>query len=365
MDLKLLARRVFPAIPRRERRQRVLECHAHQNAQADARYATLVADDPSRALDPAQKAEIDDYAHETFGSVLYAPWLRTYAAYRRAFLPGWIPNTYVALYWGDHLLGDYRERLNRIRMRRTLDCDLFPDILYAEGGRLIFPDGSEVPPDRLAEVIFERGDTAYLKLNRTSQGRGITLLRRDGFHPDMLPMEHEFAIQHSLRHAPAFDRFTDTAAVTLRITTVMTADGPRARESRIALPCRGKDRVTHDTAVILMVDVKTGAFGAEGLLGTWHVLTRHPDTDELFADMVMPHMADMVARCEALHARVPGAGVLGWDLCPQEGGAFGLFEVNAVHPGIKQPEAAIGPLFADLGWDRFHVTHPLDTGGQT
>ena len=340
-----------------------LRYHRWQNAEAVQKYDVLVAQEGIRPLTPAEHAEIEEFARDSFGSSLYAPWLKTFAVARGGFRPGFTPDTYVGLYWVRYLVGENRLLLNRVNQRATLQTDLVPDLLYRKGGRLVTPEGTPVPRDRLAEVIFARGERAYLKGNETGQGKGITVLRRGDFHPNMLPDHGEYAVQYEVRHAPHYDDFAaGKAAATLRITTVMTARGPETRDARIRFGRPHLDYVVSGAGVTAAVDPSSGRVAPRGTANSWTFTEVHPDTGARFADLTIPGYREMAATCEALHARVPQLGWLGWDVCPQEGGGCMIYEVNAGFSGIKYGEAMQGPLFHDLDWHRFHHADPLEHG---
>lgn len=337
----------------------VYKYHRNQGNQARTIYANIVSRDPSRALTPAQLSDMDDYAHETYGDIRYAPWLVTYAAVRREFKPGCIPDNYVGIYMLKHLIGEWKPKLGRIHQRRVLDSPLFPEILRCENGRLLRPDDSEIAPDALNKEVFADGEHVFLKLANTGQGRGVRQLSRSDFHADMLPMEQDFVIQRALRQDPDLDRFNVGAASTVRITTVMKNGRAESREAHIRFVQSGFSHVVAGGAVAVSIDCKSGAFFPIGIKSGWTLIDRHPNTGERFLGNTLPHLEAMKTQCEALHEKVPQVGWLGWDICPMANGEFAIMEVNAGHSDIKFGEAFGGPYFADLGWDKLHKQHSI------
>ena len=332
----------------------MMKYHRRQGDEAREKYARVVSQDPSRSLSPKQLREIDDYAHETFGSIYYAPWLVTYAAFSRGFHPGCIPDNYVGLYMLRYVIGDWREKLGRIYQRRMFDSPLFPEILRSENGQLLRPDNTEVTPDQLTKTLFESDERAFLKLANTNQGRGIRILHQASFHPDMLPSGQDYVIQRALDQDPDLDRFSSGAASNVRLTTVIKNGRAETRELRIRFVRQNAPFVTGNNDVSLPINKDSGAFFTQGTMRDWALTDRHPDSGEVFAGNHLPHFAAMKAACEALHEKCPEVGWLGWDLCPMANGAFAIMEVNCGHSDIKFAEAMHGPNFADMGWENLH-----------
>ncbi|WP_127112319.1 sugar-transfer associated ATP-grasp domain-containing protein [Shimia sediminis] len=337
----------------------VLKYHRRQGNEARAKYANLVSRDPSRSLSPAKLAEIDAYARDTFGSTYYAPWLVTYAAFSRGFHPGCIPDNYIGIYMLKHVVGDWRQRLGRIHQRRVLDTELLPEILRCENGRLLRPDDTEVGLDQASDILFQDSDRAFLKLANTNQGRGIRVLRRSEFHPDMLPIGKDYVIQRALQQDPDLDRFCAGAASNVRLTTVIKSGRAETREMRIRFVRENEEFINATSDISLSINKDTGAFFAQGGMRDWTLIDRHPDSGEVFAGNTLTHFAAMQSACEALHEKVPGVGWLGWDLCPMANGKFAIMEVNAGHSDLKFAEAMHGPNFADMGWENLHREHSI------
>jgi hypothetical protein len=336
-----------------------LKYNKWSNDLAYEKYARIVSADPSRALSHAQQSEITDYAGDVFGNTRFARWLMTYAAVRKEFRPGCIPDNYVGTYMLKNVVGPWKARLERVKQRRVFDTDLIPEILSCVNGRLSFPDNSEVPPDQLKAVIFERGDRAVLKLGASNQSRAVSILSKDGFHPDMLPTDRDFVIQHMLRQDPDLDRFCAGAATTLRITTAMTQTGADTREVRMRFARAGETYLKAATEACVSVDRKTGAYFAEGSDYDWAPITRHPDSGEPFSGNTLTGMNAMKQACEKLHEEVPGIAWLGWDICPMANGEFAIMEVNCGHASIRFAEAHHGPNYDDMGWETLHLRYPL------
>jgi hypothetical protein len=85
---------------------------------------------------------------------------------------------------------------------------------------------------------------------------------------------------------------------------------------------------------------------------TWWPIQEHPDSGFPFADSRMPYFERAVQTCLELHLRVPHDPIIGWDVSIGEGGSVGVMEWNSGHSGITFPEAALGPIFADCGFEK-------------
>lgn len=337
----------------------VYKYHRNQGNQARTIYANIVSRDPSRALTPAQLSDMDDYAHETYGDIRYAPWLVTYAAVRREFKPGCIPDNYVGIYMLKHLVGDWKPRLRRTQQRRVFDSALFPEIVRCEGGVFFRPDDTEVAPEHLHKLLFEDGDRVFLKLDNSNRGGGIQVLQRSTFHPEMLPVGRDYVVQRAVHQDPDLDRFSAGAASNLRLTTAIKNGRAETREMHIRMVLGNDPFVTAENDVSVSINLQTGAFFSEGAERSWTLVDRHPASGEIFAGNTLPHFQAMKSACEALHDKTPGVGWLGWDLCPMANGEFAIMEVNAGHSDIKFAEAMHGPNFADLGWENLHRQHSI------
>jgi Sugar-transfer associated ATP-grasp len=321
-------------------------------------YNAIVAQDPSRRLSEQMQKTIQDYARSVLGSPVYAPWLETYTAYRGAFQAGWIPDNYFGNIVVNHICPpNYRYLSDKTVAARFFQSDLFPDLVYCINGGLYDRNFDPVEAGGIAAIVFAENDTAILKVVRSSQGRGVLRIERNGFDPAAALRLGNFVIQSPVEQHPFFRQFSPGGGATIRLTTVK-ANGGRAelragylRGGRMAESC-----VMSASAMRIPLDAATGELQAEAANPDWTRTDRHPDTGAAFAGASIPAFSKAVDACLALHDRAPHVLCAGWDLCITPGAEVRIFEVNSGHTGVNFSEAATGPIFLGLGFDTLHRT---------
>lgn len=190
----------------------------------------------------------------------------------------------------------------------------------AATGALLLPGGRQVATAALLDEIAADWSTGYL------------------FQPLHRP-------------AAALRPHTASAMSSLRLTTLLTAEGPALWYAVLFLPRPGaiQDRSSHLWA---LVDPASGRIAR---LRDIH----HPGRPDLtpadggpasLIGLTLPYWREAKAAALAAHALFPGHGILGWDLFLTDDGAL-LNEVNG-NPGVPYQQVALdglqGPAMAPL-----------------
>lgn len=329
---------------------------------ARAAYNAIVAARPERALTPAGRKRIVEYATERFGAPAYAPWLETYAAWRGEFVEGCMPDNYIGRYIVPYSLGAHPGALRNTFARRILQSDIFPDLAYVFYGRLYGTDNAPLEADALAARAFSDHPYVYLKHASSLRGQGVLRVTREEFARTVREAKAA-VIQYPVTPHPDLVALSPDAAATLRVTTVFENGPPRPVAAYLRLGRAGDSHIMAASALRVAVDLDAGELSATGALPDWTPVEAHPDTRLAFAGLSVPGFARALDICCEHHARVPHFRFIGWDATVTESGEIVLFEANAGFANVRFSEACHGPIFAGLGWDRFHLQAPSRAAG--
>lgn len=324
-----------------------------QGREAREARAVIEARRPDRALDVTTLRRIRDYAIDVLGSPRFAPWLETYTAYRGEFLEGWMPDNYFLRIVLPTLPG-FQEGFDRktLTRRLMLGTDLLPDRASFVNGTWLDRSGEPISEADALELIFEEGDRAVLKHDVSKRGESVVVIRKNDFHPAEHAARGNFVVQAYIRQHPILDAYAPSSVATLRVTTSKHGGTPaRLRCAYLRLGRSDKDIVTSLSAVRVPVAVD-GALARDGSLADWTPVTAHPDSGQPFAGVAIPGFLDAVPKVLALHDRIPHVAHIGWDIAIDAEERPLLMEWNPNHAAIKFSEAANGPHFRDLGWER-------------
>jgi hypothetical protein len=111
--------------------------------------------------------------------------------------------------------------------------------------------------------------------------------------------------------------------------------------------------VTAEDAMDVAVLDEDGRLDELGYMTDWRALAAHPDTGVRLKGRKLAHFARAVELCRTLHAKVPHLPMVGWDVAFNDREEIELIEWNGGHCDIKFCEAASGPHFRDMHWERF------------
>ncbi|MDN3493427.1 sugar-transfer associated ATP-grasp domain-containing protein [Winogradskyella bathintestinalis] len=296
----------------------------------------------------------NEYAIEVLGNKAYAPWLYVYCAMQNRFLEGWIPDNYYAKEVVPKLNGDY----GKVGDRNFIIPFLLPqidslDIAYFINGKFCGPDSKVIDINEIKNFLFDKNNRIVFKLENSKRGQGVFILDRDNFDASIY-FSNEYAngvFQKYIQQHPFFDQFANNSVATIRITTVSDAQGkisPRASYIRF-----GRTKDTHikaNSAVSIPIDINSGELHSTGYI-KWSEIDKHPDSNILFHQQIIPYYKECVEKAVAMHSVIPFMGCLGWDLTVDASEKVQFIEVNGINNGIKFSEAITGPCFKDLNWD--------------
>ncbi len=341
---KRLVRKIIPSDTQR---QHILA--------ARSAYRGIIANPGVNELSSATRRTIRQYANDVLGRELYMPWLEMYTAYRGEFLEGWIPDNYFEWRVLPQINAPYRELgMSKTLSRRLLDTELLPDIAYRLNGNWFDLNSEPIQVSALKRHLFEVEPVVYVKLERSSRGRGVFILHRDNFSLEALPTSGNCVVQRGVRQAKWFDPISPNATATLRVTTALDDRGVvKFTASFLRTGVGEKNFITSGTSLKFVVIDGDGSLSSFASDSVWKRHTRHPDTGASFENLRIPGYRAAVDACVRLHAKVPHLGIIGWDLAIDDNGESALLEWNTSHPGIKFQEAAVGPTLREFNYERF------------
>ncbi len=326
--------------------------HAAYTRAALQQLRTIERDRGSLALGTRRSALA--YSRDVFGTVLYAPWFWLYSAVYGRFVEGWIPESFYAL--------AVAPRVNRPRdaagakslAGRILPARLLPDLAYAANGVFFDTAGTLLSGSRLSVALFSDSDTVIAKPEQSGGGRGIEMVTRDTFDPiKYVQSGRRVVFQRYLHQHETFDTYAD-AGTTIRITTATDPHGSvgiRAAYARLAP--RGETIVRSRTAYRVPINSVTGRATDGSLTSDWRRADSHPVSGAEFSALLVPQFAEAGTAVCDIHQRLPHFGCIGWDVMIDRNGAIWLLEWNALRNSIAFSEAAGGPRFRGLNWERY------------
>lgn len=305
-----------------------------------------------KTLTAALRRQADDYARDVLGGLEFAPSLHFYAAMQGRFREGWMPENFYHLVVVPHISGGFADIARKKSFsNRLMRTSALPDIAYHIGG--FFYDRDYLRIDRGALTALARPHGAvFVKDDHSARGEKVRKVAAEALTD--FSFGDDCVIQRPIRQHPFFDEFVAGSVATLRITTVKAPSGAvEMREAAIRFGRSGAEWLTAGENVAVQIVDAAGTLDLLGYTSDWQGWKAHPDTGTVFGGRRMPSFAQAVALCETLHAVLPHVSIIGWDVAINADGEPELLEWNAGHCGIAGPEALIGPLFADMNWERF------------
>jgi hypothetical protein len=304
-------------------------------------------------LAPHVCRQIESYSRDVFGDMVYAPWLRVYAALNGAFKEGWIPDNYYGAVVVPRTKGSYGKISSLKSASRLIFCDeSFPDIGYFANGLFYTADNALISDRTLYDTLFADTDKVAFKRDASFQGKGVFILNRQSFDPKFIESIGNGVFQTYVRQHEVFNRFTPDSVATLRFTTVVEPTGAISlRACFLRLGRAGETHIQAGSEVCVAVNPSTGELDSVGYLNDWTDVREHPDSKARFSGVAIPAFGNCVSKVLQLHRKVPFIGCIGWDVAVDLNGQVKVLEWNAEHNDVKFGEATQGPCFADLGWE--------------
>jgi hypothetical protein len=305
-------------------------------------------------LAPQVCRQIESYARDVFGDVVYAPWLRVYAALNGAFKEGWIPDNYYGAVVVPRTKGSYG-KISSLKSASSLifGDESFPDIGYFANGLFYATDNTLISGRELRRTLFGDTDRIAFKRDASAQGKGVFILDGQSFDPKFIESVGNGVFQTFVRQHEVFDRFTPDSVATLRFTTVVEPSGAISlRACFLRLGRAGETHIQSGSEICIAVNTSTGELDSVGYLNDWTDVSEHPDSKAKFSGVTVPAFDCCVRKVLQLHGKVPFIGCIGWDVAIDLNEGVKVLEWNAEHNDVKFGEATQGPCFADLGWER-------------
>lgn len=306
-----------------------------------------------------ERRRCDEYAIAVFGHRDFAPWLHVYTALARTFKEGWIPDNFYGAAVVPALKGLYGKVSSLKPLNRAIfRSDLFPDIGAYVNGIFLDTDYQPIAPARFKDLLFRDSEKVAFKVDNSLQGRGIVFFTRDSFDEQHVRRLGNGVFQSFIRQHHLFNGFSPSAVATLRITTTVDDSGEvTVRSSYLRFGTGNDTHVQSKSHVRVPIDTTSGRFAEQGYMPDWLPTPVHPNSQKPFAGNVVPSFADCVDAVRSLHAKVPFARCVGWDVAVDSEGNVRIMEWNAFHNDIKFSEATQGPCFRDLGWENLRLQH--------
>ncbi len=333
-----------------------LDYHLVRKARATAILKDVAAS--KGRLAPSIVKRCDEWATQVFGRKYYAPWLYVYAAVAGEFREGWVPENFYEFFVFEHACGPYfpTAELNPLSAL-IFRSDSFPSLAGYANGAFFDAGFAFVPPEEVADILFQENEKVVFKLDGSGQGRGVFVFTRASFDPGEVRRLGNGVFQGFIRQHEFFDQFASDAVATIRITTCMDDRGavtPRA--SNLRLGGGSETHVISTTQTRIPISLADGALRDVGYTPRWIEVEAHPASGVRFSGKTVPSFRSCLDLAVEMHRKVPFVRCVGWDLAVERTGRPRIMEWNIGYNGIAFAEATEGPCFADLGWERYRPT---------
>jgi len=306
-------------------------------------------------ISTSDKKRIKEYSIEVLGSEAFAPWLYVFTAYQGKFKEGWMPDNYFGRIIMPLLNQEYRSISDvKTLSKRLLITSNIPDIAYYVNNSWFDAAGNEYDIQGIKKELFSNNKEVFIKLDNSSQGRGIIKSNSNTFDEIDFSKTGDFVVQRPIAQHKWFKQIVDGSVGTVRITTVKMPLAPaELRASFMKVGRAVSEYVTSSEGIKIPVIDQQGSLGEGGMGPGWKKLVAHPDTGFIFKGQTIPRYTEAVKLCLDLHNKLPHFAIIGWDIAISDDNHIEIIEWNTNHPGIKYNEAFTGPCFKGLGWESY------------
>lgn len=310
-------------------------------------------------LTKEQRRAVQSYWREKFGKTISLKWHEYYLKVNGEFSPRYIP-TYI-------YYAEIYPKLNDPRIAVVYsDKNMINKLL---GDRIMLPktyvknyngnyyiDDNVVTKREAIEQCLNIDDAVIKHSLDTCQGKSILRFKSvDGIVtgkdcPNTIEelfdsYATDFIIQAAIRQSATMAKLNPTSLNTVRIMTYWGKDG--------IVPIFAVVRMGRSGAVI--DNASSGGMycgvNMDGTLKkeayTLFPFSSHTQSDSgiVFEEFKIPHFEALKNKAKELHAQLPYAKLIGWDLSLNENDEIELVEINANSPGLFQ--GATGPAFGE------------------
>lgn len=327
--------------------------HAGHAARAAASLEKLAA--AGKTLRPDDARRCEEYATEVLRHKKFAPWLMVYSAFSGGFKEGCIPDNF----YGAKVVPVIQGRAGQVSFQKSLCARLFnsrsfPDLGSRINGALFDKAYRCLSFVDAQARFFDGNDRVIFKPDGTGRGKGIHIFDVRSFDRATVDRLGNGVFQRYVRQHPLFDCFSTTAVAAVRITTVVEDSGEiSVRAAYLSLATGSDTHVQLESLVGVPVDIATGKLADSGINSSWVECSAHPTSGEPFAGKRVPAYEQCVRTVIAHHRGIPFVRCVGWDVAVDSDEEVRILEWNGFHNAINLAEAAQGPCFKDLRWERF------------
>src|SRR5262249_1661874 len=206
----------------------------------------------------------------------------------------------------------------------------------------------------LREIIAGSYSDVFIKRDGGHRGEGVRKLAATDLHENMFEQFGNCVIQSPIKQHDFFEEIISGSVGTIRMTTVKNRGGNiEMRASYLRLGRSDTAWVQSANSLRVAIIDGNGELDSFGYTTQdWRRWLAHPDTNFVFSKQRIPRFKEAVETCVKLHALIPQFTIIGWDVTIGNDDRIKLIEWNAGQPGIKFSEAASGPCFTGLNWER-------------
>jgi hypothetical protein len=304
-----------------------------------------------KALTATLKRASDEYAMEVLGSLDYSPWLYVYATMSGAFKEGWMPDNFYFLVVVPRItkglveVGGIKSFSNVI-----LKTSALPDIAYHIDNLFYDRDFNVISRARLCEIAKP---FAEVFVKQDGGGNGTAIAKVSAENLKTHNFEHDCVLQRPIRQHPLLDEMVPGSVATLRINTAKSPDGSISQRGAVLRLGRTSTEWVQSANQIQVRVSENGTLDDIAYMADWRSCSGHPDTEFMFSGQQVPQFDKAMKFCLSMHAKLPHVPLIGWDVAVNADEEVELIEWNGGYSGIKFHEAASGPQFRDMGWERF------------
>lgn len=296
----------------------------------------------------------NQYAEDTLGSKVYAPWLYVYTIIANEFKEGWIPDNFYGEVVVPKLKGSYG-KIASLKPLNSLvfNSDSFPDVISFANGIFFDSNYTPIKKEEVPRRLFFNSNKVIYKLDNSLQGKGIYFFDKDNFNASEIQKLGNGLFQNYISQHDSLAAFSDSSVSTLRITTTSSDEGDISiRASYLRLGGEGDTYIKSSTHIRVPVNLANGLLNNIGYTTQWREIKHHPSSNKKFEGFYYPNFLEACLLVKKLHKKVPYVRCIGWDIAVNQEGTPMVMEWNGKHNDIKFSEATQGPCFADLGWER-------------
>lgn len=295
----------------------------------------------------------DEYAQDVLGWKGYAPWLYVYSAMNNEFKEGWIPDNYYGKIVVPILKGKYGNIANYNSLTsRLFNSSNFPDCVYFTNGFWISPEYHVLSDKEVIEIVTRSNEKVVHKIDDSSQGNGVNIIERNSFHIEKVKLMGNGVIQKYINQHKFFKDIIPHSVATLRITSVINEKGVVSVRACYLRVGRSSDtHVKSASQIRIPINMSNGQLYKYGYTTNWLQIVKHPDTEYLFEDKMIPKFDKFIETAINLHKMVPFTRTIGWDMILDVNESVQVMEWNGSHNDIRFSEATQGPCFSDLGFE--------------